>query len=250
MQTHVHTHTLIYWNDTRHRAPQTLMPMSTRLSSAKKKRNTSKNGWYAVCNTHQHTATRCTTLQHTATHCNTHCNTLQHTLQQTATYTATHCNIHCNTPKHTVTHRNTLQHNSTHCNTLQHTATHCNSLQHTAAHCIPSMQMYMHACKKKCLGMFIYLYKYIDMHMRMSMYTYIHTCIGVSAHVYFHVYAYMWLHTFIHTNHLRAWLRKKRIGFKSAAQQHLYKYCCMCNHLYIQQFRAHAFSSTFACSLS
>jgi len=45
---------------------------------------------------------RCNTLQHAATHCNT----LQHT------------------------HSNTLQHAATHCNTLQHT--HSNTLQHTA----------------------------------------------------------------------------------------------------------------------
>jgi len=70
----------------------------------------------AHCNTLQHTATHCSTLQRAVTHCNT--------LQHTAT--------HCSTLQRAVTHCNTLQHTATHCNTLQHTAVHCNAQQHTA----------------------------------------------------------------------------------------------------------------------
>ena len=120
------------------------------------------------------TATLCNTLQHSATHCNTlqtRCNTLQPAAchrqgrlhrallwnrRQSAAYSlrwsglfcrslllqhpATHCNTlhtatHCNTLQHTATHCNALEHTATHWNTLQHTATHCNTLQHIATHC-------------------------------------------------------------------------------------------------------------------
>ena len=108
------------------------------------------------CNTLQHTATLCNTLeqilQHIATHCNTlqHfvtlCDTLQQILQHTATDTATRL-ISCkksrsmkhsestalhNTLQQAVTQCNTLQHTAA---TLQHTATYCNTLQHIATHC-------------------------------------------------------------------------------------------------------------------
>jgi len=96
------------------------------------------------------TATQCNTLQHIATHKDiphggtrrAHCNTLQHT--------ATHCNTLQHTRRIARWDSDTLlQHTATHCqtqdvphvgtwradcNTLQHTATHCNALQHTATH--------------------------------------------------------------------------------------------------------------------
>jgi len=69
------------------------------------------------CNTLQHTATHCNTLQLEARHTAPHCNTLQHT--------ATHCNALQLEARHTAPHRNTLQHTATHCNlrrdTLHHT---------------------------------------------------------------------------------------------------------------------------------
>ena len=49
----------------------------------------------------------------------THCNTLQHT--------ATHCNT-LNTRQHTATHDNTLYHPASPRTTLHHTAAHCNTL--------------------------------------------------------------------------------------------------------------------------
>ena len=88
-------------------------------------------------------AAHCNTLQHAATYCNT-LNTLQHAAALYQARPAAHCNTlqhtatHCNTLQHieyTAAHCNTLQHTATHCNTLQHTATHCNTLQHTATHC-------------------------------------------------------------------------------------------------------------------
>jgi len=111
------------------------------------------------CNTLQHIATHCITLQHTilqhttgkdVTHQTpwylaaeltmsntaTHCNALQHTkyhdisllnwLYQTLQHTETHCN--------TMTSRDWIDYIK-HCNTLHHTASHCNRLQHTATHC-------------------------------------------------------------------------------------------------------------------
>jgi len=87
---------------------------------------TGRNILFIHCNTLQHTATRCNTLQ---------------------------CIVRCNTLQHTAMHHNTLQHTATHCNTLQHTATHYHTpqyivrcsplapsssnklLQHTATHC-------------------------------------------------------------------------------------------------------------------
>ena len=74
-----------------------------------------------MCNTLQHTATHCKTLQHI-------CNTLQHAKIYCNTFATL-----CNTLQHTIASScSTLQHTATHCNTLQHTATHCNTLQHTA----------------------------------------------------------------------------------------------------------------------
>jgi len=78
---------------------------------------------WTQCNTLQHTATQCQTLQqNTLWHTVTHCNSLQskhnHATHRTplwAKYT------HCNTLQHIATHRNTLQHTATHYNTLQHT---------------------------------------------------------------------------------------------------------------------------------
>ena len=72
----------------------------------------------------------CHALQHSET---TYCNTLQHIA------------IPCNTLQHSTAHYTTLQHTATHCNTLHHSAAHggtvphsatqCNSLQHTPTHC-------------------------------------------------------------------------------------------------------------------
>jgi len=126
-------------------------------------------GWYVVgeskarhmcCNTLQHTATHCNTLErvwrgkgstYVLHHTATHCNTLQlvwrdkgstYVLQHTATY----CNVfgeskaqHMCSPSQwlidTAPLCNALQHTAIRCNTLQHTATHCNTLHYTAPHC-------------------------------------------------------------------------------------------------------------------
>ena len=77
----------------------------------------------------------CNTLQHAAIHCDTlqYCNTKQRT--------ATHCDtlrystVHCTTFQNVVAHCSTLHHAAPHCNTLQYVTTHCNTLQHTATHC-------------------------------------------------------------------------------------------------------------------
>jgi len=85
--------------------------------------------------------TQCNSLQHTATHCNTlqrmcretHSNILVHT-PDTLQLTETHGNI----MQHTATHvsGDSLQHTATHCNILQLSVTHGNTLQHTATtHC-------------------------------------------------------------------------------------------------------------------
>ena len=62
------------------------------------------------------TATCCNTPQHTALHCNT--------LQQ-GDMAEVDTSL-------TATHGNTRQHTATHCNTRRHTATNCNILQHIA----------------------------------------------------------------------------------------------------------------------
>ena len=89
-----------------------------------------------LCNTLQHAATRCNTLQLCIWFetCFVNHDVIDNrALQHTAT--------HCNSLQHTATHCNTLQHTATHCNTLQHTATHCNTLQHTATEHILSITM-------------------------------------------------------------------------------------------------------------
>ena len=97
------------------------------------------------------------------------------------------------------------------------------------------------------------------------MYVYVHLCVQVYwyAYAYVHVYVYTYVYRCISSRifpciclYMTAYfnsyesaeslMTQKKIGFKSAAPQHLYKYCCMCIHSYIQQFRAHAFSSTFS----
>jgi len=89
------------------------------------------------CNALQHTAARCSTLQHTAAHCNTrlqHTYTATRTLQHTATHI--HCNTHCNTQlQHTSWRVLQLMTRKSSFNKLQHTATHCNTVQHTQTHC-------------------------------------------------------------------------------------------------------------------
>jgi len=98
------------------------------------------------CNTLQHAATHCNTLQHTQ-HTAAHCNTLQHTVSGVLIKSEDE------ERQHTVTYRNTLQHTTTHRNTPQHTvsgvliesedeedmaaaeALHTSKLQHAATHC-------------------------------------------------------------------------------------------------------------------
>jgi len=92
---------------------------------------TASVGGSGVCATRslrQHCpATLCNTLQHSATHCNT-LDTLQHS-GHTATLW-THCNT-LDTLQHSTTPHNTLQHT---CNTLQRSATLYNTLQHHTHH--------------------------------------------------------------------------------------------------------------------
>jgi len=94
------------------------------------------------CNTIQHTATHCNTLQQ---HTTTHSDILHHAV--TLCHTVSHCNT---LQQHTTIRRNTLHCIATHCITLQsvlqrtvphcklhHTTVHCSSvlLQHTTMHC-------------------------------------------------------------------------------------------------------------------
>jgi len=139
------------------------------------------------CDTLQHTATHCNTLQHAAT---THCNTLQHA--------ATHHNVlpfvetsatQCNTLQYTATHRNTLQHTATRCNTLQHTAPNYNVLPcvETSAHelsaecprtvrrvhCHANMQDAMQHAPSSCLFVISFSCDYIILSFEISWFHFI-----------------------------------------------------------------------------
>jgi hypothetical protein len=114
------------------------------------------------CNTLQHTATHCNTLQererqqrgallqHTATHCST----LQHTARERASakrcFVATHCN--------------TLQHTATHCSTLQHTATHCNTLQERERQQRGALSIYKYdyVCVRVCFWVWGYVCVFLE----------------------------------------------------------------------------------------
>jgi len=73
--------------------------------------------------------TTCNTLQHTAAFCNT----LQLTvsIRTIALLCDAGYELRCYQMQRTVTHFNTLQHTATHCHTLQHTLTHYDALEHT-----------------------------------------------------------------------------------------------------------------------
>jgi len=125
------------------------------------------------------------TLQHPATHCTTlHCNTLQHTIECHSCWTnRTLCQ------KSPIFYSN--PHPATPCNTLQHPA-----LQHIATqnptlddpYIVPK-EPYIRRTHAWCQkSMYIYTYKYIDLHMdiRMSICkcTYVYPCIYVYTHAH------------------------------------------------------------------
>jgi len=74
-------------------------------------------------------ATHCNTLQHTATHCNT----LQHNAKQ-----AIHCNTLSLCSSQFAPTRCISTNTATHCNTLQHTATHRNTLALCISQIVPT----------------------------------------------------------------------------------------------------------------
>ena len=91
-----------------------------------------------LCNTMQHTATQCNTVQQYTCNALQRSATLYNTLHSSAILHTTVQHyvsaIHCNIVQHCTIHCNTVQHYASQCNTTQHRATLCvcNTLQHTA----------------------------------------------------------------------------------------------------------------------